>query len=248
MGEQQITVFGVRVCACVCVCAGCGIPGENFQQWVETACSWKCDCLHSWRASLLRFSSLTLKAKQYRSLTRWAPKLLASIAPPRFHEFCLQEVSLLLNPPALLTSQQVTTKLCTVVYSLGFDAARSGCSQTPKLSPYCRAQQSAPWEMRAGITSSRGHLFKDNKPGLSMLGFYGVVPALKATTGANPAPTQTRSPPFGRFFFVSEFITWEVRWPPPPLSPHLTPTSSPPLLQLRAPRGWDHHFETWLVS
>lgn len=63
-----------------------------------------------------------------------------------------------------------------------------------------QTQECVPSDMRAVITSSRGHLFKDNKPGLSMLGFYGMVPALKAMTGANPAPTVTRSPPFGQLF------------------------------------------------
>lgn len=143
------------------------------------------------------------------------------------------------KPPTPVTSQQVTTKLCTVVYSLGFNAARSGCSQTPKWSPYCGAQQCVPWEMRTTITSSWGHLFKDNKPGLSMLSFYGVVPALKATTAANPAPNPHS--PIWPPLFVSEFITWEVHWPP-------TPTDTHPALHLRAPRGWDHHFESWLVS
>ncbi len=131
------------------------------------------------------------------------------------------------KPPTPLTSQQVTTKLCTVVYSLGFNAARSGCSQTPKWSPYCRAQQCVPWEMRATITSSRSHLFKDNKPGLSMLGFYGVVPALKATTGANPAPTQPILPHLAASFcqwiyHLGSPLTPHPHWhplPPPPLGP-----------------------------
>lgn len=149
------------------------------------------------------------------------------------------------KPPTPLTSRQVTTKLCTVVYSLGFNAARSGCSQTPKWSPYCRAQQCVPWEMRATITSSRGHLFKDNKPGLSMLGFYGVVPALKATTGANLAPTRPTLP-----HLAASFCQW-IYHLGSPLTPHphwhpLAPP--PPPLHLRAPSGWDHHFESWLVS
>lgn len=132
------------------------------------------------------------------------------------------------KPPTPVNCQRVTTKLCTVVYSLGFNVARSGCSQTPKWSPYCGAQQCVPWEMRAAITSSRGHLFKDNKPGLSMLGFYGAVPALKATTGANAAPTLTYTPSIWPPLFVSEFITWEVRWPPPPLTHTHTPPPPPP--------------------
>lgn len=127
--------------------------------------------------------------------------------------------------PTPLTSQQVTTKLCTVVYSLGFNAARSGCPQTPKWSPYCRAQQCVPWEMRATITSSQGHLFKDNKPGLSMLGFYGVVPALKATTGANPAPTLTHTPPFGCLFLSVNLSLGKST--DPPTDTH-TPRPPPP--------------------
>ena len=101
-GKQQISVF------CVCECMfmlGLEFLGKKCQQWVETACSLKCDCLHSWRASLLRFSSVTLKAKQYRSLTRLAPKLLASTEPPRFHEWCSQEVTLLLKKPPHSTPQ-----------------------------------------------------------------------------------------------------------------------------------------------
>lgn len=63
------SLFHVCMHVCVCVHAGCGIPVFFLKLQVETACSSKCDCLHSWRASLLRFSSVTLKAKQYRSLT-----------------------------------------------------------------------------------------------------------------------------------------------------------------------------------
>lgn len=132
------------------------------------------------------------------------------------------------KPPTPVTSQQVTTKLCTVVYSLGFNAARSGCSQTPKWSPYCGAQQCVPWEMGTTITSSWGHLFKDNKPGLSMLGFYGVVPALKATTAANPAPTPTHTPPFGRLFLSVNLSLGKSADPLPPLTPTQPSTSGPP--------------------
>lgn len=80
--------------------------------------------------------------------------------------------------------------------------------------------------MRATSTSSRGHLFKDNKPGLSMLGFYGVVPALKATTGANPAPAPTHTLPFGRPFLSVNLSLGKSADPPPP-TPTDT-TSGPP--------------------
>lgn len=83
--------------------------------------------------------------------------------------------------------------------------------------------------MRATITSSRGHLFKDNKPRLSMLGFYGVVPALKATTGANPAPAPTHTPPFGRLFLSVNLSLGKSTDPPPPrLTPTPPSTSGPP--------------------
>lgn len=155
------------------------------------------------------------------------------------------------KPPTPLTSRQVTTKLCTVVYSLGFNAARSGCSQTPKWSPYCRAQQCVPWEMRATITSSRGHLFKDNKPGLSMLGFYGVVPALKATTGANLAPTRPTLPHLAASFcqwiyHLGSPLTPHPHWhplaPPPPPS-----TSGPPVDEIITLKvGWSaRHANSW---
>lgn len=44
-----------------------------------------------------------------------------------------------------------------------------------------------------------------------MLGFYGVVPALKATTGAKSSPRPDPRSPIWPPLFVSEFITWEVR-------------------------------------
>lgn len=89
-----------------------------------------------------------------------------------------------------------------------------------------QTQECVPSDMRAVITSSRGHLFKDNKPGLSMLGFYGMVPALKAMTGANPAPTVTRSPPFGQLFLSVNLSRGKST---EPLHPHhWHPCTSPP--------------------
>lgn len=48
-----------------------------------------------------------------------------------------------------------------------------------------------------------------------MLGFYGVV---KATTGANPAPTLTHTPPFGHVFLSVNLSLGKSAEPPPPTS------------------------------
>lgn len=52
-----------------------------------------------------------------------------------------------------------------------------------------------------------------------MLCFYGTVPALKATTGASPATTQTQAPPTPVFlFFLSVNLSlWKSV---DPSSPH----------------------------
>lgn len=126
------------------------------------------------------------------------------------------------QPHTTLSSQQVITKLCTLVYSLGFTTARSGCSQiVPLILLVCVCVR----EKWARTTCS-----KIINGGLSMLGFYDmVVPALKATGLEDVAPPPTLHAPssitarpsdptvcpdFQPPLFVPKFITWEVRWPP----------------------------------
>lgn len=66
-----------------------------------------------------------------------------------------------------------------------------------------------------------------------MLGFYGVVPALKATTAANPAPPppsnpHSPTPPFGRLFLSVNLSLGKSTDPLPPLTPTQPSTSGPP--------------------
>lgn len=60
--------------------------------------------------------------------------------------------------------------------------------------------------MRATITTTQVHLFKDNKPINAKLLWHGSF--TKSKDGADTAPIWLP------FSFVSEFITLEVCWPP----------------------------------
>lgn len=128
---------------------------------------------------MLRFSALTLKVKQCRSLTRFAPKPPASTQPRDSCKFFAQEAALVPRSPPPFYSQQKAA-VCSLERDVpplpnGLHDVCVCVRWTVQGEFHVRV-----CETRATIPSSRGHLFKDNKAAPSLLGLYDSVSCTKA--------------------------------------------------------------------